>query len=240
MIPTDCASPMLSGLKGDSDMEKKKLATKGTKGLSLLLCFLWLIPQLNAETNLNQVFAKMDEAAKGFKSVECNLERTKVTVLVDDKLVASGRLYYTRAGKEPRLKVELGKPPAQQIVLIDKVQEASLGGHANAVEQFMALGFGQSSQDLKKNYQVSLAGEETIDGKKTAILDLTPPAPIAGVKTLRMWMDEQKGISVQVKATETSGDYTIFKYSNIKMNAGVPDSVFELNLPKDVHHSKIR
>jgi outer membrane lipoprotein-sorting protein len=104
----------------------------------------------------------------------------------------------------------------------------------------MALGFGQSSQDLKKNYQVSFAGEETIDGKKTAILDLTPPAPIAGVKALRMWMDEQKGISVQVKATETSGDYTIFKYSNIKMNAGVPDSVFELKLPKDVHHSKIR
>src|SRR5215467_7104883 len=233
-------------------MEKKKLAAKGTKGLYLFLCFLWLNPSLIAETTLNQVFAKMDEAAKGFKSVECNLERTKVTVLVNDSLVASGKLYYTRAGKEPRLKVELGKPPAQQIVLIDKgnlqvytpkireVQEASLGGHASAVEQFMALGFGQSSEDLKKNYQVSLAGEETIDGKKTAILDLTPPAPIAGVKALRMWMDEQKGISVQVKAIETSGDYTIFKYSNIKMNAGVPDSVFELKLPKDVHHSKIR
>jgi outer membrane lipoprotein-sorting protein len=175
-----------------------------------------------------------------------------VTVLVNDELVASGKLYYTRAGKEPRLKVELGKPPAQQIVLIDKgnlqvftpkineVQEASLGGHANAVEQFMALGFGQSSQDLKKNYQVSFAGEETIDGKKTAILDLTPPAPLAGVKTLRMWMDEQKGISVQVKATETSGDYTLYKYSNIKMSGGLPESVFELKLAKDVHHSTIR
>jgi outer membrane lipoprotein-sorting protein len=243
---------MPSGLKGDPDMDKNKIDTRGAKGLSVLLCLFWLTPSLYAQTNLNQVFAKMDEAAKGFKSVECNLERTKVTVLVNDNFVASGKLYYTRAGKEPRLKVELGKPPAQQIVLIDKgnlqvftpkineVQEAALGGHANAVEQFMALGFGQSSQDLKKNYQVSFAGEETIDGKKTAILDLTPPAPLAGVKTLRMWMDEQKGISVQVKATETSGDYTLFKYSNIKMNAGVPDSVFELRLPKDVHHSKIR
>jgi outer membrane lipoprotein-sorting protein len=228
-------------------MDKKK---KGTKVLCLL-CFLWLTPSLYAQTDLDQVFAKMDEVAKVFRSVECNLERTKVTVLVDDRLVASGKLYYARAGKEPRLKVEIGKPP-QQILLIDKgnvqlytpkineVQEASLGGHANAEEQFMALGFGQSSQDLKKNYKVSLAGEETIEGKKTAILDLTPPAPMAGIKAVRMWMDEQKGIAVQLKATETSGDYAIYKYSNFKMNAGLPDSVFELKMPKDVHVSKIR
>jgi outer membrane lipoprotein-sorting protein len=238
-------------------MEKKKLATKGTKGLSLFLYLLWLTPLLNGQTNLNQIFAKIDEAAKGFKAVECNLERTKVTVLVDDKLVASGKLYYTRVGSEPRLKVEFGngngnaKGP-DQILLIDKgrlqlytpkikeVQEASLGGHASAVQQFMALGFGQSSQDLKKNYQVSLAGEETIDGKTTAILDLTPPAPMAGIKAVRMWMDEQKGVSVQVKVTETNEDYTIYKYSNIKMSGGLPDSLFELKLPKDIHVSKIQ
>jgi outer membrane lipoprotein-sorting protein len=214
---------------------------------------LWLTPSLNAQTNLDQVFAKIDEAAKNFRAVECNLERTKVTVLVDDRLVASGKLYYTRVGSEPRLKVEFGngKGP-DQILLIDKgklqlftpkikeVQVASLGGHASAVQQFMALGFGQSSEDLKKNYQVSFGGEETIDGKKTAILDLTPPAPMAGIKAVRMWMDEQKGISVQVKVTETNGDYTIYKYSNIKMSAGLPDSVFELKLPKDVHVSKIQ
>src|SRR5579883_3600401 len=124
-----------------------------------LLCLLWLIPAVGAETNLDQVLAKMDETSKSFRSVECNLEQTKVTVLVDDKLVSNGKLYYMRLGKaEPRLKVEMSKP--ERILLIDKgrvqlytpqvkeVQEASLGGHANAVEQFMALGFGQSSQDL--------------------------------------------------------------------------------------------
>jgi outer membrane lipoprotein carrier protein len=191
----------------------------------------------------------MDEVSKTFRSVETNLERTKMTLLVNDKDVASGKLYYMRAGKEPRLKVEIEKP-GQQIVLIDKgklqifspkikqVQEASLGTHANAVEQFMALGFGQSSQDLKKNYQVSLGGEEVLDGKKTAVLDLTPKTPGGIIKAVRMWIDEQKGISEQVKATEPSGDYTVFKYSNIKLNAALPDSIFELKLPKDVHVSK--
>jgi outer membrane lipoprotein-sorting protein len=211
---------------------------------------LWLLPALYAQTTLDQVFSKMDETAKGFRSVEAGLERTKVTVLVNDKDVATGKLFYTRLGNQPRLKVELGKAP-DQILLIDKdklqlytpklkqVQEASLGGHSSAVEQFMALGFGQSSEELKKNYQVSFAGEENIDGRKTAMLDLVPKTPVGGFKSIRMWMDEQKGISVQVKATEISGDYTLFKYSNIKLGVALSPTIFDLQLPKDVHRSKL-
>jgi outer membrane lipoprotein-sorting protein len=215
------------------------------------LCLLWFLPGLHAATTLDDVLAKIDEASKGFRAIECNLEQSKVTVLVNVTDVSSGKLYYMRTGKsEPRLRVEILKP-AQQTLLIDKgkvqlftpkinqVQEASLGGHANVVEQFMALGFGQSSQDLKKNYRISLAGEEMMDGKKTAMLDLVPPTPLAGIKAIRMWMDEQKGISVQVKITETGGDYGIYKYSNIKMNPGLPDSIFELKLPKGVKVNKL-
>jgi len=214
-----------------------------------LLCLLWLIPSLNAQTTLDQVFAKMDETSKGFKSVEASLERTKVTLLVNDKDTATGKLFYSRAGNQPRLKVEFAKP--DQILLVDKgklqlytpklneVKEASLGSHSNVVEQFMALGFGQSSEELKKNYKVTFAGEENVDGKKTAILDLTPNTPVGGIKVIRMWMDEQKGTSVQVRATETGGDYTLFKYSNIKVNTTLSPSIFELKLPKDVHVNKL-
>lgn len=220
------------------------------KALSFL-CILSLIPLLHAETTLDQVFTKMDEAAKGFHSIECSLEQTKVEALVpDDKQIYSGELYYTRAGKEPRLRVEIVKP-GKRSLLIDKgkfwlytpsikeVQEGSLGAHANEVDQFMAVGFGQSSADLKKNFKVTLAGEEVIDGKKTAMLDLTPNIPSSVIKTLRIWIDEQKGISLQVKVTEPNGSYTIYKYSNIKLSGSLPDKTFELNMPKDVHVNKL-
>ncbi|HEY2384146.1 MAG TPA: outer membrane lipoprotein carrier protein LolA [Terriglobia bacterium] len=215
-----------------------------------LLCILWLLPVLNAETTLDQVFAKMDDTAKSFHSIECSLEQTKITVLVDDKDVKSGKLYYSRAGKEPRLKVEISKPGEQKLLIdkgkfqlytpsIKQLQEGSLGSHASAVDQLMAVGFGQSSSDLKKNFKVTMAGEEVIDGKKTAILDLAPNAPMAVVKTLRMWIDEQKGIALQVKVTESGGDYTIYKYTNIKVNSTLPDDAFELKMPKDVHVNKL-
>src|SRR5207247_5002397 len=109
------------------------------------------------------------------------IERTHVTVLVNDQDISSGKFYYMRRGKQPRVKIELTKP-APQYLLIDKgklqlytpnlkqVQEASIAGHQDKVEMFMALGFGQSSQDLKNNFEVRLAGEEVVKYKKNSVL----------------------------------------------------------------------
>jgi outer membrane lipoprotein-sorting protein len=222
------------------------------KRLVCFLVFLCLVPlaqEQNAYT-LEQVFAKMDEVARTFRSTDANIERTHVTILVNDKDTASGKFYYTRRGKEPRVKIELTKPIAQYL-LIDKgllqlytpnlkqVQQGSLGEHSAAVEQFMALGFGQSSQDLKKNYDVTLAQDDVLDGRKMTVLDLKPKSSGIGLKSIQMWMDQQKWISVQIKATENSGDYGLYKFTNVKMNGAIPESVFDLKLPKDVRVLKL-
>jgi outer membrane lipoprotein-sorting protein len=232
---------------------KNRITKNAIARLLCLLCiFCFAAAGLQAQTpvTLQQVFSKMDEIAKTFRSVETNMERTKVTVLVNDRDVASGKLYYVKNGNDPRLKVEISKP-APQSLLIDKgklqfyqpnikqVQEASTAGRGKAVEQFMALGFGQSSADLQANYDVKFAGEEVLDGQKTAMLDLVPKTKSSLIKTVRIWMDVQKGISLQVKATEPGGDYTIFKYSNIRVNSPMPGNAFDLRLPPDVKVSKI-
>jgi outer membrane lipoprotein-sorting protein len=236
-------------------METKKSDTKRHeihKKVFLPFCaFLWLIPLSHAQDKytLDQVFAKMDDVARVFRSSTADIERTKVTVIVNDKDVSSGKFFYVRTGKEPRVKLELLKP-ITQYALVDKgkiqmytpslkqVQEASLGQHKETVEMFMALGFGQSSQELKKSFDVTLAGEDVVDGKKTTMLDLKPRHS-AMLKSIRMWMDPQRWVSVQLKATEPSNDYMIFKFTNIKINPSVSDSVFELKLPKDVRVIKL-
>ena len=222
------------------------------KRLVCCMVFLCLVPLAHAQSayTLDQVFAKMDDVAKTFRSTEANLERTHVTILVNDKDTASGKFYYTRRGKEPRVKIELTKPIAQSL-LIDKgmlrlytpnlkqVQQGSLAEHSAAVEQFMALGFGQSSEDLKKNYDVELANDDVLDGRKMTVLNLKPKNAGMGLKSIQIWMDQQKWVSVQIKATENSGDYGLYKFTNVKMNGGIPESVFDLKLPKDVRVLKI-
>ena len=214
----------------------------------VLLC---LIPSSNAQGKytLDQVFAKMDEVQKTFRSTTADIERTHVTVLVNDKDVSSGKFFYVRRGKEPRVKLELLKPITQYLLIdngrlqlytpnLKQVQETSIAGHQDKVELIMALGFGQSSGDLKKNFDASLAADEVIDGKNTSVLDLKPKN--SGLfKSVRMWMDQQRWVGVQIRTTESSGDYMIVKFSNIKTNGNISDSVFELKMPKDVHVMKM-
>src|SRR5262249_45926504 len=213
------------------------------KKIACLLCFLSLSPVSQAQSTytLDQVFAKMDEVAKTFRSSQSDVERTHVTVLVNDKDVSSGKFYYVRKGKEPRVRLELTKPAVQQLVIdkgklqiytpnLKQLQEASLGEHQDKVEMFMALGFGQSSQDLQKNFTVSLGGQDVIDGKKTIVLEMKPKNS-AMFKSVQMWMDQQKWVSVQIKTTEGSGDYMVLKFSDIKINPKIPESTFILKLP---------
>jgi outer membrane lipoprotein-sorting protein len=221
------------------------------KKIACLLCFLSLSPvsQAQGTYTLDQVFAKMDEVAKTFRSAQSDIERTHVTILVNDKDVSSGKFYYVRKGKEPRVRLDLMKPAIQQL-LIDKgklqiytpnlkqVQEASLGEHQDKVEMFMALGFGQSSQDLKKNFAVSVGPDEVVEGRKTTVLELKPNNS-SMFKSVQMWMDQQKWVSIQIKTTESSGDYLNLKFYNIKINPNIPESTFILKLPSDVRVLKM-
>jgi outer membrane lipoprotein-sorting protein len=219
--------------------------------LCVFCASLWLTQLCHAQSKytLDQVFAKMDEVQKTFRSATADIERTKVTVLVNDKDISSGKFYYVRRGKEPRVKLELLKPITQYLLIdngrlqlytpnLKQVQETSIAGHQDKVELIMALGFGQSSLDLKKNFDVSVAADDVIDGKNTSVLDLKPKS--SGMfKSVRIWMDQQKWIGVQIRTTESGGDYMIVKYSNVKTNPNISDSVFELKMPKDVHVMKM-
>jgi outer membrane lipoprotein-sorting protein len=217
------------------------------KKLAGFLCLLLCAPLARAQTfTLEQVLAKMDEVSRTFKSTEADMDRVHVTVLVNDQDTSSGKFYYVRQNKQPRVKLDVVKPAPQQI-LIDKgklqiyypklkqIQEASLGDHQDQVEMITAMGFGQTSQDLKKNFtSIKLAPDEVIDGRKTTVLDLTP-RDTGTFKSVRMWMDQQKWVAVQIKTTEAGGDYGTVKFTNTKINSAVPDSVFSLKLAsKDV------
>jgi len=214
-----------------------------------LLCLLLLDP-LGASAqsyNLDQVLGKMNEVGKTFQSMTANMDRSKTTLIVNDTVIDKGVIYVARRGKDTRIKIELKDP--EQKMLLDKgkitlyfpklkqAQEHVLAqGQSKSAEAALLVGFGQSSDSIKNFYHVTLIGEETIDGKKTSVIELKPKDPKAAAQftAIRLWMDQTRWIPVQTKTTEGSGDYMVIKFSNIKTNTKVSDSVFNLNMPKDV------
>src|SRR5260370_38633798 len=75
---------------------------------------------------------------------------------------------------------------------INRVEEYNIGKHRSFADQYLALGFGTKGETLKKNYVVTLIGEEDFDNRKTVVLELTPKAdqPRSPISRIPMWVDE--------------------------------------------------
>ncbi len=106
-----------------------------------------------------------------------------------------------------------------------------LGKNKADFESYLVLGFGGSGQDLLKAFDVTYLGPETINGVATAKLQLVPKSATVrnNFKQILLWIDLDRGISVQQQFFEPQGDYRLSKYSAIQMNGKkIPDDVFKL------------
>ena len=80
------------------------------------------------------------------------------------------------------------------------------------------LGFGGRGHDLAKSFDVKFAGMEQVQGVNAAKLELTPKSQRVHnmFQTITLWIDPARGVSVQQRFDEPSGDYRVTKYSNIR------------------------
>jgi len=195
------------------------------------------------------VLKQLDTEAETFRGLTTSLERTKVTVVINDRSVESGTL---TVRKDDKMRIELTHPDARTILRngdrlyiyhprIKRVEEYDLGKHRSLVDQFLLLGFGTSGDDLKKSYLVTLQGELTLDKRKVLLLELTPKSEKVrnNIGKIHIWIDQATWLPVQQKFFETgSQDYFEIKYTNLIRNPKIPDSQFRARWPKDVTRIK--
>jgi outer membrane lipoprotein-sorting protein len=115
------------------------------------------------------------------------------------------------------------------------VEEYNLGKNRSMVDQYLLLGFGTKSENLRKSYDIAISGEEDLDQRKTVVLELTPKSAEvrAQIVKIQMWIDEASWLPIQQKFYEaTAGDYVIFHYTKIKENLKLGDSIFKQDWPK--------
>jgi len=192
-------------------------------------------------TDLTQILSDMNEASKRLKTISANLEYTKVTVLVDDKSSQSGQLFF-RKGKTTEIRIDFQKPESKTLLLkknkgevylprINQIQEYDLGQKSGLVQQFLLLGFGTDTGDLKKAYNVKYLKEEDLGEDTTVLLELVPRKSNVAtqIAKIQIWVSEDSWLPAQQKFFESGGDYTIARYSGLKVNRPLPASAFELN-----------
>jgi outer membrane lipoprotein-sorting protein len=201
--------------------------------------------------DLNQIFSHINESAKRLKTLSADLEYTKVTVLVNDFATESGQMYY-RNSKSPDILIDFKKPAPKVILfrkdkaeiyqpIINQIQEFDLSKHSGLIQQFLLLGFGTNSKDLQKVYEVKYLNEEQLGGDTTVLLELTPREEklAAQLSKIQLWISEESWLPVQQKFFEASGDYSVARYSSVKVNRNLPSSTFQLHSAKGAKRVKM-
>ena len=198
-----------------------------------------------------KVLAHMDRSARQLKTLSADIKYTKVTVVVNDFSSESGKMYFRNA-KSPDLLINFTTPAPKVILLkkdkaeiyqprINQIQEFDLSKHASLFQQFLSLGFGSSSSEMQKTYKVKYLKEEQLGGDTTAVLELIPRKAnlAAQLPKIHLWISEESWLPVQQKFFEAGGDYSIARYSSVKVNRDLPSSTFRIHAAKGAKRVKM-
>jgi len=199
--------------------------------------------------DLESVLNSMDRAAANFRSAQCDFVWDTYQKVVDDHDFQKGTMYFRRQGDDVEMAADITSPDKKYVLFangivsyyqpsIDQVTEYNAGKNKADFESFLVLGFGGGGHALDKSYDVNYAGTEQVQSINAAKLVLTPKSPRVRnmFQTITLWIDPARGVSVQQKLDEPSGDYRLTKYNNIQINQKIPGSVFKL---KTTGHTKV-
>lgn len=207
--------------------------------------------QSGGKVSLGFVLNMMDKSAKDFHSLTADVEHIKYTAVVKDTSIETGQIFVR---KDDKMRIDFVKPDPRTILRegdnlyiytpkIARVEEINIGKHRALADQYLALGFGTKGESLKKNYQISLVGEEELDGHKTAVIDLVPNSDeVRNYFTkIEMWVDEASWLPIQQKFFEAgTDDYSMSHYKNVMKNLKIQDSKFKSDWPKGTKIEKPR
>ncbi len=220
----------------------------GTLFIGSLLCPLAHHPSPEACT-LQCVLQKMDDAAATFHATQADFVWDQYQKVVDETDTQKGTVYYRRVGKEIEMMAEIKEPDTKFVLYKDgklqvyqpKIEQVIVypaSGNRSEIESFLVLGFGGSGEDLKKSFDVSYLGEETVGGAATGKLQLIPKSEKfrSNVSRIVLWIDLSRGISLQQQFFQTQGDYRLAKYSSVNMKAKLGNEVFQLKTTKKTQY----
>lgn len=193
---------------------------------------------------------QLDREAKDFRSLSASMERTKVTVVVNDRSTEHGDILV----RGDKMLLQFTAPDKRTILRtgdnlyiynpgLRRVEEYNLGKNRALVEQFLQLGFGSRGSELEKNYQVKLLPEQRIEDQSVVVLELTPKSAQVRheISKIEIWVSEATWLPVQQKFYEAgSGDYSVVRYFNVVRNPNIPDSRFRPNWPKGTQKVKLQ
>lgn len=201
---------------------------------------------VSAQNLIGKILDRMDANNKSLKSLTSKIQMAKTDTVLNETDVKQGELSYLpgRSEKQIYVRIKWISPveehlavkngeyvlytPRRKQAIVGKVDSVKgKDARAGGVLAFMSM----TKAQLKENYDVKYAGDETVKSGVTAFhLVLTPKKPTS-YKTADLWVDAN-GMPIQAKIIEKNNDTTTILLTDINKNVTVNASVFTISPPK--------
>jgi outer membrane lipoprotein-sorting protein len=203
--------------------------------------------------DLQTVLAQMSRTAKSFNNVQADFEWETYTFAVKMTDIQTGKSYFRIKGQNLEAMLDVKAPDPKQVLYkdgkvsiydpnINRITEREVSKNKSDVDAVMSLGFGGSGDDLMKSYDVKWIGWETINGIRTAKMELTGKTANLqkAFSKAVIWIDPERDIAIQQQFFQLSKDYRLTRYHNIKLNEKMSGDVFKLRTKSDTEKVKMQ
>ena len=198
------------------------------------------IPALTAAERLATILTGFDTAQANTDTLTAEFRETKILMMLREPVESSGSFYFS---KPHRVKWEYREPETKIYLLTEDTALAYYPAQKRAEKKniqkysaklFRAFGIGQTTDELSKYYDIHLAPGSDRDG--TYLLILLPKKRRLQklFETLRMWIDQDTFLPVQMEYLEPDGDSTLLRFDSMQVNREIQSSRYQIDLPGDV------
>lgn len=219
-----------------------------TSAIFLLASLLILAPAAFPET-IQQVIARMDKAAEGFKAMKAEVTYVTHTDVLNEDNTETGTVIMKklRAGEVQGL-VDFVTPDRKTTTFeklrvqvyypkIKTLQIFELDKYGEQVDKFIMIGFGTSGTELASDYAMTVVGNEPIKDVPAIRLQLIPKSKqvLQYVTRIDLWIPEQGSpFPIREKISQPSNDYRIATYSGLVVNPSIKSDELQPKLPAGV------
>jgi outer membrane lipoprotein-sorting protein len=218
----------------------------------LLLATATVRSSSSAASPLQEVLARMDKAASTFQAMSAHVTYVTHTGILNQDDKESGTVVMKKvAPGEVQGLIDFIEPDPRTVQFekrslriyypkINTVNKWDLGKHGEQLDQFIMIGFGTSGTQLARDYSVKVLPNEKGNSQQdvpTIRLELVPKDGEASkyLKKLELWIPQTGDpYPVREKISQSSDDYRLVIYSDLKINPSMKPDAMQLKTPPGV------
>jgi outer membrane lipoprotein-sorting protein len=197
-------------------------------------------PGLDGNARLKALVDRVKIEQSHLKTLEAKFTQTQQSAMLVTPETSTGGFSYAAPD---RVRWEYATPNPISVVIkgeemttwyhdLKRADLLKIGRYSNQV--FKYLGASGNMDSLVEYFTVRL----TAPPRKGAPyqMELIPRFSRISkrIKSMTLWIDDETFLPVRLKYVEADGDWTDYKFSDMKKNAGIPEDRFVLKIPKGV------